>query len=248
MCAGDHVVFNRKPSSGNIGSNDGDGSGKAINSNTAEKNTEEDKGHHSLASTPKEKQHHTATSVLKELSQQSHVAAPKVQHDVFLEQLPHQSISGEKMTCSKASIIEELPQQSHILPPDDQCNVILQSEPHRSSFCIGDEEKNQPINAKQKIKTNQAASAVALIELSSDDDDDESRDAIGKHKLEDPESCEWHCLGPNGERKGPYSMSLLKCWSETTTFALKFKVWKMGQSEESAVPLSDAIRLVFPGK
>ncbi len=64
--------------------------------------------------------------------------------------------------------------------------------------------------------------------------------------MENPDVSIWHCLGSYGERRGPYSMSVLKLWSESASSPEKFKVWKTGQSEREAIPLSDALRRVFP--
>ncbi|KAL7205708.1 hypothetical protein ACSBR2_018604 [Camellia fascicularis] len=104
-------------------------------------------------------------------------------------------------------------------------------------------------SSEPKMLRNQEASAVPLIELSSDDDDDDndgSRVAIGKQKLEDEDTSVWHCMGQSGERHGPHSLSMLKHWGEISPFALKFKVWKVGQSEDNAISLSNALLRFFP--
>ncbi|TKY47339.1 zinc finger CCCH domain-containing protein 44 isoform X1 [Spatholobus suberectus] len=41
-------------------------------------------------------------------------------------------------------------------------------------------------------------------------------------------------------------MSALKRWSETASLPLEFKVWKTGQSETEAIPLTDALNRIFP--
>ncbi|MED6137722.1 hypothetical protein PIB30_067586 [Stylosanthes scabra] len=84
-----------------------------------------------------------------------------------------------------------------------------------------------------------------IIELSDDDEGDANiADITARKVVENPEVPVWHCMGPQGERAGPYSMSILKCWSPATS--VEFKVWKAGQREEEAISLTDALRKHFP--
>lgn len=85
-------------------------------------------------------------------------------------------------------------------------------------------------------------STAAVIVLSDSDEEDTSR----RKAVENPDINIWHCLGPYGERRGPYSMSVLKRWSESASSPLEFKVWKTGQSEKEAVLLTDALSRIFP--
>ncbi|KAJ9687701.1 hypothetical protein PVL29_016261 [Vitis rotundifolia] len=39
-----------------------------------------------------------------------------------------------------------------------------------------------------------------------------------------------------------------RCWSEINVGASKYKFWKVGQSEEQAIPLNDAISQILPIK
>ncbi|CAK9134198.1 unnamed protein product [Ilex paraguariensis] len=192
-----------------------------------------------------EKQHLAQSCVLEELPQHSPLLAPELQ-DNFLQREPCQSNSTEKQNGLEMATLEELPQQCHIPAPEDQSNAILQSKPNASSPCIAQAKEKQLMDVEQSTAKHQEAVAVQLIDLSSDDDNQKSSYAIGKRKIEDSESSEWHCLGPNGERKGPHTLSLLKCWSEVSPFALKFKVWKTSQTKENSISLSDAIKLAFP--
>ena len=57
-----------------------------------------------------------------------------------------------------------------------------------------------------------------------------------------------HYLGPLGERPRLFLLSLLRYWSEINAGASKYKVWKVGQSEEYAIPLNDAISQILPIK
>ena len=69
--------------------------------------------------------------------------------------------------------------------------------------------------------------------------------ASKKQRSSKLESEAWHCLGPLGERPGPFSLPLLRRWSEISAGASKYKVWKVGQSEEHAIPLNDAISQIL---
>ena len=81
-----------------------------------------------------------------------------------------------------------------------------------------------------------------------DDGYDEQRVASKKKRSSKIEREAWHCLGPLGERPGPFSLPLLRHWSEINAGASKYKVWKVGQSEEQAIPLNDAISQILPIK
>ncbi|XP_058188950.1 uncharacterized protein At5g08430-like isoform X3 [Rhododendron vialii] len=106
------------------------------------------------------------------------------------------------------------------------------------------EKRNQLKDLEQKSMRIEEAPAVQLIDLSSNDDDNDDTDiTIRKEKFEDQDASLWLCLGPNEERMGPLSLPLLKRWSEISSFALKFKVWKTGEREENAIWMSEAVRL-----
>ncbi|RDX73550.1 hypothetical protein CR513_46825, partial [Mucuna pruriens] len=128
--------------------------------------------------------------------------------------------------------------------------------------------------AKQTIKEKQSISVVSVIDkqdasilaipgeeqecsisttnviVLSDDDEQKANVAdilAGRKAVENPEISIWHCVGPYGEKGGPYSMSVLKRWSESASYPLEFKVWKTGQSETEAIPLTDVLDRIFSG-
>ncbi|XP_058787778.1 uncharacterized protein At5g08430-like isoform X1 [Vicia villosa] len=74
--------------------------------------------------------------------------------------------------------------------------------------------------------------------------------SAGRKRLETPETPSWLCSGVFGGReRGPFSLSVLKLYSESqSAFSspLDFKVWKKGESEREAIPLRDALRLFSP--
>lgn len=164
---------------------------------------------------------------------------------------------AKQSLATKTCILEEQP-----------CLISSEErEKHSKVFVIADqpsiaEKRNQLKDLEQRSMRIQEAPAVQLIDLSSDDDgDDNDTDitvrkekfvnqdnddtdiTIRKEKLEDQDTSLWHCLGPNEERRGPLALPLLKRWSETSSYALKFKVWKTGEREENAISLSDAVKL-----
>lgn len=140
----------------------------------------------------------------------------------------HQTVLEVKQHCSKSPLLEELPQKSHTFALEGQCNVVSQKTSHEQT------------NEK---KPNM--STANLIELSDDDEQDLNHAPI-KQAAENNECSKWYCVGPHGEKRGPLSMSLLKRWSDTSSYALHFKVWRTDQSQQDAISLSDALCHNFP--
>ncbi|KAE8688355.1 Binding protein [Hibiscus syriacus] len=85
-----------------------------------------------------------------------------------------------------------------------------------------------------------------VIDLSDDDDDDEHVDS---NKVEpqddDVGSLMWHYEDPQGDIQGPFSLISLKTWMDADYFPIGFRVWKTGQSRNSAVLLTDIVRRMF---
>lgn len=125
-------------------------------------------------------------------------------------------------------------QHQPILPKVQACSETLPSSINMHSESIYIQES--------KFKS-ESASEVQLIELS---DDEDLRIEDKKQNLENPNFSLWYCASPQGETRGPLPMSLLKQWRDSSTFELKCKVWKSGQSSKEAILLNDAIRLLFP--
>ncbi|KAG5412158.1 hypothetical protein IGI04_008477 [Brassica rapa subsp. trilocularis] len=80
---------------------------------------------------------------------------------------------------------------------------------------------------------------IEIIELSDDDDEEEANDN-GVYKQYDPKKKMWCYEMPKGETHGPFSLADLKEWSDQEYFVdiPDFKVWKTGNSIESAVLLT----------
>lgn len=122
----------------------------------------------------------------------------------------------------------------HILVPD-------YTDSHLYSSC-------KLTDVEHGTAKSQKGMALELVELSSDEDgnvNNKSSAASGNQGFEDPKSPVWLCIGPDGEKKGPYSMAFLKHWKEVSSYSSKFKVLKMGQSEKNAIPLNDAVNLLL---
>ncbi|KAK4278095.1 hypothetical protein QN277_015987 [Acacia crassicarpa] len=159
--------------------------------------------------------------------------------------------SAEVMQVNTTSVLSE---QLRLEPP--ACNTTPKfdlSQPRHfdsGSGCEG-RKSDAPMNSehmiKEKLKKMQTPPVCDMIVLSDDDTQDENAQ-IEKETDENPEILIWHCVSSCGEKRGPFSMSLLKRWSETSSLASEFKVWKTGQSERDAIPLPDALRRCLTGR
>ncbi|WKA00482.1 hypothetical protein VitviT2T_018831 [Vitis vinifera] len=93
------------------------------------------------------------------------------------------------------------------------------------------------------------ADAAEIMELMDKGEIEQIPEDTNEKKTSSEPECEaWHCLGPLGERPGPFSPALLKIWSELNLGASRYKVWKVGHSPEEAIPLGDALCQLFPEK
>ncbi|XP_054789628.1 uncharacterized protein At5g08430-like [Prosopis cineraria] len=110
---------------------------------------------------------------------------------------------------------------------------------HSDSGSYFDGRKSDKLNKKQ-------STPVGDMIVLSDDDEQNLNAQIDKLADKNPEIPIWHCVSPCGEKRGPFSMSLLKRWSETSSTASEFKVWRTGQSERDAILLPDALRQCLP--
>lgn len=100
------------------------------------------------------------------------------------------------------------------------------------------------ISPKKAMSRKPEAAEVIELDSGSDDESYHLKTAVEQKMVEDPESYVWNVSGPDGITKMKrYSLSVLKRWSVASNYALQFKVWKEGQSEEQAIPLGDALKL-----
>ncbi|KAM0854129.1 hypothetical protein ACQ4PT_050591 [Festuca glaucescens] len=53
----------------------------------------------------------------------------------------------------------------------------------------------------------------------------------------------WYYTDPQDDEQGPFSLEMLRGWKEADYFDDDFRVWRAGQSSDSAILLTDALRL-----
>jgi deoxyribodipyrimidine photolyase len=86
---------------------------------------------------------------------------------------------------------------------------------------------------------------TAIIDLEADD----ARDTLRvQHKTENTlrrgislRSCAWYYMDPQGEQQGPFVMEHLRLWWRNNYFPENFKVWREGETSDSAVFLRDVL-------
>ncbi|XP_068307374.1 uncharacterized protein At5g08430-like [Pyrus communis] len=105
------------------------------------------------------------------------------------------------------------------------------------------ENKHGSIDTKGLDKLVQAPQVIDL----SDDEDEERCD--GERIFADQlGSSIWHYFDPQGNIQGPFSIALLKAWSDADYFPPDFKIWKAGQSSNQAVLLQHILQQNYPNK
>ncbi|KAJ6979377.1 hypothetical protein NC653_027510 [Populus alba x Populus x berolinensis] len=119
----------------------------------------------------------------------------------------------------------------------------LPQEPYQPANDISKTKTNGQVNVAHENK-KRIAPAADLIVLSDDEKEDASA-AASKQNIQNLNCSIWNCISPNGMKTGPWSMLLLKEWSDSDSCVLKWKVWKSGRSPEDAIFLNDALHQVF---
>ncbi|XP_042061973.1 uncharacterized protein At5g08430-like isoform X2 [Salvia splendens] len=132
-------------------------------------------------------------------------------------------------------------------PEDDNMTSRKASQPtgEARQIKLGGEElktcSQMTTSHEQATRTGCKASDMAVIEVPSDVD--EGGEATVVQEDENTDDSEWCLETPTGERR-KFQSSVLKTWSQTCLYASKFKVWREGENENTAVWLFDA----FPKK
>jgi hypothetical protein len=109
------------------------------------------------------------------------------------------------------------------------------------------------------IDVGNAAGITAEIIIIDDDEDDTTHDEgasisvvdLDVDKSQDTRLVQhearrmamWYYLDPQDNEQGPFPMELLRGWKEAGYFDDDFRVWRAGQSIDSAILLTDALRL-----
>nr|CAB3465209.1 unnamed protein product [Digitaria exilis] len=55
--------------------------------------------------------------------------------------------------------------------------------------------------------------------------------------------CIWHYIDPQGDEQGPFSMNHLRNWWNNGFFPEDFKIWRTGQTSDTAILLIDALQM-----
>ncbi|XP_037416949.1 zinc finger CCCH domain-containing protein 44-like isoform X1 [Triticum dicoccoides] len=111
---------------------------------------------------------------------------------------------------------------------------------------------------KQGAEGNAACIPAEVINID-DDEDDPTHDQGANVVVVDMDADEsgnihvaqrktrqsgmWHYRDPFGDEQGPFSLELLDGWNMQGYFDDDFRVWRAGQSSDSAILLKDALRL-----
>lgn len=95
-------------------------------------------------------------------------------------------------------------------------------------------------------KPEKPPSTTGVIDLSDDDSEDEGPKNEDGNAGETSDDVIWHYVDPQGQTRGPFSLYLLKRWSDANYFHSGFRVWKNGQTSDEGVLLVDVLRRTFP--
>lgn len=112
-------------------------------------------------------------------------------------------------------------------------------------------EEMQVVASGEDVVTHQVqvqATQTEVIELSDDDlDVEDQRYGNQSTDVMYRDVAIWNYMDPHGITQGPFSLTLLKFWSDAGYyFGPSFRVWKVGQSPQEAVLLVDLLRYFFP--
>ncbi|KAJ4950288.1 hypothetical protein NE237_027120 [Protea cynaroides] len=222
------------------------------------------------------KQQHQATEVAAESSRELQQLDVKGAGDREIRLLEHKPADIEErygemqLACAagKQHLLQVNQKSSSCMQQQDN-PVQLDDEGNKCSGLIlltdSTEKEKQPIDVEdtggaiidldetdgnRATVKRQRVSAVQVVELSDDDevpgDDKSAGDATQNQIWEDPNRSIWHYVDPFGDAQGPFPMSALKRWRDANYFGPDFKVWKMGESSEEAILLTDVLSRIFP--
>ncbi|KAK6159671.1 hypothetical protein DH2020_003052 [Rehmannia glutinosa] len=161
----------------------------------------------------------------------------------------HASPSERKQPISEKSTSKQpqLGDTPDSEPEHDNINLRkllqLSAKAKRNRLEVGESVTcSQQMHDKHAKTKGHEGSKIELIDLLSDDEDDNDSKASN-----DLENEKWCYRGPNGEL-GRSSLSVLKLWSEKSRYAFEFKAWKEDQNEENVIPLREALRIALRKK
>uniref|UniRef100_A0A0V0INX4 Putative ovule protein n=1 Tax=Solanum chacoense TaxID=4108 RepID=A0A0V0INX4_SOLCH len=134
---------------------------------------------------------------------------------------------------------------------DQQADMIQEQRDSTLSARVERGEEMQVAASGEDVVTHQVqvqAVQTEVIELSDDDPDvEDQRYGNQSTVVMNPDVAIWHYVDPRGIIQGPFSLALLKYWSDAGYyFGPGFSVWKVDQSPQEAVLLVDLLRHFFP--
>ncbi|KAK6162940.1 hypothetical protein DH2020_002781 [Rehmannia glutinosa] len=116
---------------------------------------------------------------------------------------------------------------------------VICDEGSRETPQIVNSGENNPMEKPEQQPAN-------VIDLSDDESEDEVPKGNGQFTGECPDDAIWHYVDPHGQTRGPFSLHLLKRWSDANYFHSGFRVWKSDQTSDDGVLLVDVLTRSFP--
>ncbi|CAK7350287.1 unnamed protein product [Dovyalis caffra] len=196
----------------------------------------------SVAAKHTDKQHYKGPA--SEENFQLHSLGHDTKDDCSLR-IKRNEVCQVKHTNTGAVHVEPFPAKIVASISPGQFNVLPQ-EQYQPGNDISETKQNGQVNVALENK-KQSAPTAGLIVLSDDEKEDSSA-AANKQTTQDINCSIWYCISPHGMKTGPYSMLVLKEWSDGDSCVLKWKVCKSGESIEEAISLNDALHQVFHGR
>ncbi|CAF1881262.1 unnamed protein product [Brassica napus] len=152
---------------------------------------------------------------------------------------PANGITGEEETQTKEPEVSQLQSST----PVTNYNNGSQAQPNPSEIIElsdGDEDENcgdgetlDPTVEHVQVLSSPPPSACLS----------EKKRKRDRRTPYDKEKASWLYKDPQGDIQGPFSLTELKAWNDAEYFYKGFKVWMTGQSLDSAVLLTDVLRL-----
>ncbi|XP_062093117.1 uncharacterized protein At5g08430-like [Humulus lupulus] len=140
--------------------------------------------------------------------------------------------SGKPAKKEHGNSLQESQKEEQKLQEPTKSSIESRGEIEAQIECVPLPEKKLSHGVKEKV----------VIDLS----DEDEVPAPAPKKLSVDESSMWHYLDPQGEIQGPFTISLLKNWSDADFFPPDFKIWKEGESPKEAVQLKLVLKQAFP--
>ncbi|KAG9133863.1 hypothetical protein Leryth_017940 [Lithospermum erythrorhizon] len=160
------------------------------------------------------------------------------------------SIGVEGNSSSPNSTLRGVPETSSLDASGmlDACNVQSVVETDELDT------EDQPVLQEKENHINSSVTPVIVL---SDDEDEPERGIHddNQRRQTEPEvqnfnygleDAIWYYLDPQEQAQGPFTIRLLKQWSDLDYFASDFKVWRAGYTREKSVPLADVLNRRFP--